>query len=207
MESVELTAYNREATRSTQVKKLRANGRVPGIVYGASRESTKVEVVADSLRQILKQANSSHLLLKLIIDGESGSRLAVIQDIQKNPLTGEFLHVDLHEVKEDETTSIIIPVEVTGEPIGVKVGGGTLDHVLHFVKVEALPKNLPEKVVLDVTELRLGQTFHISDLPVIEGVKYLGKPGIPIASVAQSRLSKSRAAQEKEEQAAAPAKK
>lgn len=205
MQSVEFTAYNREATRSGQVKKLRATGRVPAIIYGASTESQKIEIVADDLTKALKGAPTSHLLLSLTIDGEGSPRLALIQDIQKNPLTGAYLHIDLHQVAEDEVTTVTVPIEVKGEATGVKVDGGTLDHVLHYVKVEGLPRTLPEVIHLDVTELGLSQTYHISDLPEIEGAKYVGNPGIPVVSVAQSRVTKSRAAQETED-GEAPAK-
>src|SRR5208283_5138593 len=101
-----------------------------------------------------------NLLVDLEVKNDARpKRLALVQEIQHHPLSGKVLHVDFHEVAENEKVTIFVPVETTGEPAGVKTGGGTLEHVLHKLKVRALPKDLPEQLTLDVTALEIGKSI------------------------------------------------
>jgi large subunit ribosomal protein L25 len=97
------------------------------------------------------------------------------------------LHVDFHEVAENEKVTVQIPVETTGEAVGVKTGGGTLEHVLFKLKVRSLPKNLPEQIVVDVTALEIGKSIHLGDIKAPEGVEILGDKHITVVAVAAPR--------------------
>ncbi|HET7623952.1 MAG TPA: 50S ribosomal protein L25, partial [Verrucomicrobiae bacterium] len=114
-------------------------------------------------------------------------RLALVQEIQHHPLNGKVLHVDFHEVSESEKVTIMVPIETVGEPVGVKIGGGVLEHVLFKIKIRALPKDLPEQISIDVSGLELNKTIHIGEIKAPEGVEILGDPHIPVASVATPR--------------------
>jgi large subunit ribosomal protein L25 len=113
-------------------------------------------------------------------------RLALVQEIQHHPLTGKVLHVDFHEVAEDEKVTVSVPVETTGEAAGVKAGG-TLEHVLHKVKVRCLPKDLPDQILIDVTALEIGKSIHIGEVKPPAGVQLLGDPHLTLVSVAAPR--------------------
>ena len=134
------------------------------------------------LERVMHGAASENLLVDLDVKG--AKHLALLQTVQHHVLTGKPLHVDFHEVKENEKVTISVPVESTGEAAGVKTGGGVLEHVVFKLKVRALPKDLPEVITVDVSNLEIGQTIHIGELPAIEGVEFLGDKKIPVFSVA-----------------------
>ncbi len=191
MKSVSLTAYPRTMTGRLDVKKLRAQGRVPAVIYGGQAKPESLELAQVELDNLIHHSVSENVLVDLKIEGGAGaSRLALLQDVQHFALTGKVLHVDFHEVSATEKVTITVPVETKGEAIGVKRDGGVLEHVLFKVKVKGLPKDLPEIIEIDVAELAVGQTIHLGDLPKIEGVEYLGDSKISVISVAAPRTEK-----------------
>ena len=118
---------------------------------------------------------SENMLVDLSVENDArAKRLALVQEIQHHPLTGKVLHVDFHEVAENEKVTVHVPVETTGEAAGVKNSGGVLEHVLFKLKVRALPKDLPEQIIVDVTSLEIGKSIHIGDIPAPAGVEILG---------------------------------
>jgi large subunit ribosomal protein L25 len=124
------------------------------------------------------------VLLNLTVQGDpKPNRLAIVQDVQHHVLSNQVLHVDLHEVAENEKVILTVPVEGIGEAAGVK-GGGTLEHVLFKLKVRALPKDLPENLMVDVSHLEIGQAIHIGDIKAPPGVEILGDKHISVLSVA-----------------------
>ena len=105
-----------------------------------------------------------------------------------------MVHVDLHEVSETEKLTVMVPVETTGEAAGVKNGGGVLGHVLFKLKVRALPKDLPEQIVIDVTHLEINRAIHIGEVKAPEGVEILGDKHLPVVTVAPPRAEEEVAA-------------
>lgn len=185
MKSVALTAFPRTTGRRAGAKKLRAAGRIPAIIYGTHNPPQNLEVDADAIKDVLHAAHSEIVLLDLSIkDDAKPKRLALVQDIQHHALTNQMLHIDLHEVAENEKVTVMVPVESTGEAIGVKTGGGTLEHVLFKLKVRALPKDLPEALVVDVSHLEIGKAVHIGDIKPPPGVEILGDKHISVLAVA-----------------------
>jgi len=182
MKSVSLTAFPRELNKRLGVKKVRANGRIPAVIYGRHNKPQNLEVGTKDLEQVIHSAHSEILLVNLALD--KASRLALVRDIQHHPLTGKMLHVDFQEVAENEQVTAMVPVETVGEAVGVKTGGGVLEHVLFKVKVKATPKALPEVINVDVSNLQIGQSIHIGDIQVPEGVEIVGKKETPVVSVA-----------------------
>src|SRR5258707_173149 len=185
MKTVPLTAYPRSLARRGGVKKLRANGRVPAVIYGAHTEPKNLEISRIDLQNLIHHSASENLLLDLSIAEDSRpKRLVLVQEIQHHPLSGAFLHVDLHEVAENEKVTVMVPVETLGESAGVKTEGGVLEHVLFKIKVRALPKDLPEVIEVDVSPLQIGQSIHLGDIKPPPGVEVLGDKGISVISVA-----------------------
>jgi large subunit ribosomal protein L25 len=201
MKSVALKAYPRSQVQRAEVKKLRAAGRVPATIYGRQAAPQNLEVNSKEFADLLHHAVSENLLVDLSVENDARSkRLALVQEIQHHPLDGKVLHVDFHEVAEDEKVTVQVPVETTGEAVGVKTGGGTLEHILHKLKVRCLPKNLPEQIVVDVTSLEIGKSFHLGDIKAPEGVEIIGDKHITVISVSAPRAEEEVAAT-----AAAPA--
>jgi len=188
MKSVPLKAFPRSLVNRGGVKKLRSAGRVPATIYGGQAKPQNLEIVYDDIAALLNHSVSENLLVDLTVDQDTrAARLALVQEVQHHPLNGKVLHVDFHEVAEDEKVTVYVPVETTGEAVGVKVGGGTLEHVLFKLKVRSLPKNLPEQIVLDVSALEIGKSLHVSDIVAPEGVEILGDKHLPVLSVAAPR--------------------
>ncbi len=183
MKSVALTAHPRTVAKRNKVKKLRASGRIPAVIYGRHNKPESLELIAKEFKNLLHQAHSEHLLIDLTVAG-SDKRLALLQEVQHHALSRQVLHVDFHEVKENEKVIITVETEAIGVSVGVKAGGGVLEHVLHRVKVRALPKDLPEVVEIDVTALEIGKAIHIGEIKAPPGVEILGDKGLPVFSVA-----------------------
>ncbi len=188
MKSVALKAYPRSQVQRAEVKKLRASGRVPATIYGRQAKPQNLEVNSKEFADLLNHAASENVLVDLSVESDARSkRLALVQEIQHHPLDGKVLHVDFHEVAEDEKVTVQVPVETTGEAVGVKTGGGTLEHILFKVKVRSLPKNLPEQIILDVTALEIGKSIHLGEIKAPEGVEILGDKHITVVAVSAPR--------------------
>jgi large subunit ribosomal protein L25 len=201
MKSVLLNAFPRTQTRRGEVKKLRATGRVPAVIYGRQTKPQNLELVAKELDDLIHHSASENILVDLAVD--QAKHLALVQDVQHHPLSGKVLHVDFHEVSETEKVTVMVPLETVGEAAGVKTGGGVLEHVLFKIKVRALPKDLPEQILVDVTSLELGKSIHLGDIKAPEGVEILGDKKVSVISVALPKTEAEEAAEAAE--GAAPA--
>jgi large subunit ribosomal protein L25 len=182
MKSVPLNAFPRQAVRRAGVKKLRESGRVPGVVYGRASKPANVELNRTEIQNLIHHSVSETVLVDLSLD--NAKRLALVQQVQHHPLSGAILHVDFHEVAENETVTVAVPVEATGDAVGVKTGGGVLEHVLFKIKVRALPKDLPEVIAVDVSSLEIGKSLHLGDIVAPAGVEFLGEKKAVVFSVA-----------------------
>ena len=166
MKSVLLNATPRVLRRRAGAKALRRSGQIPAVVYGRKTPPQSLEVNARQLENLIHHSASENLLVDLVVqDDARPKRLALVQEIQHHPLTGKMLHVDFHEVAEDEKVTIQVPVETVGEAEGVKNEGGVLERVLFKIRVRGLPKDLPEQIVVDVSSLKVGQTIHLGKIP------------------------------------------
>ena len=184
MKSVALTAYPRPAQGRNQVKKRRAEGRVPAVIYGRKIQPQSLELGRKELDDVILHSASESALIDLTISGDSADvRLALVKAVQHHPLSRDILHVDFQEVAADEAVTVTVPVETTGESVGVK-SGGVLEHVRFNVELKGLPRELPEIVLVDVTNLEIGQVVTIGELPLPAGVQVLSDPDIPVILVA-----------------------
>lgn len=196
MKSVPLTAYARQASGRNAVKRLRTNGRVPTVIYGSKRAAQILELNEKDLEKILSHSVSENILVDLSVDGDAGAaRLALVQDVQHDPLSGKVLHVDFHEVDPNEKVTITVPLETTGNPIGVK-NGGVLEHVLFKIKVRALPADLPLVLEIDVTSLDVGKVLHLGEIPAPAGVEIIGDKKVPVIACAEPKSEAEEAAAE-----------
>jgi large subunit ribosomal protein L25 len=168
---VKLSASRRSATGRSAVRKIKAQGSVPAIIYGAKQQPEPLQISKRDISLMFSHASGENILVELEIDGESGSRLALVQEVQHSPVGGDVLHVDFHAVSVDEMIEAEVPLEPVGTPEGVKTFGGLLDQALRSLEIECLPKNLPDVITVDVSQLNIGDAIHVSDIPLPEGVK------------------------------------
>ncbi len=195
MKSVALKAYPRSQVQRAEVTKLRRAGRVPATIYGRQAQPQNLEVDYEEITDLLHHSASENLLVDLSVENDPrAKRLALVQEVQHHPLSAKVVHLDLHEVAENEKVTVQVPVETTGEAAGVKTGGGSLTHVLLKLKVRSLPKDLPEEILIDVTALEIGKSIHIGQIVPPAGVEILGDKHLTVVAVAAPRAEEEVAA-------------
>ncbi|MDZ8119001.1 50S ribosomal protein L25 [Pontiella agarivorans] len=171
MEDIKLIAKKRELGGSSNSRRLRGEGGLPGVVYGADKEPVSVVVDAHDLEQILHHHASESVMIEIDLEGEGNTRV-LVKEVQHHPVTSDLIHVDMQRVVAGQTMQMDIQIELVGEAAGVKAGG-TLDHVMHSITVECLPKDVVEAIEIDVSDLEIGQNLHVADLGIDDAFKVL----------------------------------
>ncbi len=215
---VKLTAERRETTGRGAMRKLKSRGIVPAVVYGGKEKPQPLQVSRRDINVMLSHASGENILVELEIAGEKNSRMAMIQEVQHSPLGGDVLHVDFHAVSMDEKIEADVPVEATGTANGVKNFGGLLEQSLRVLPVECLPRDLPDKITVDVSELNIGDSIHVRDIRLPGGVTAKTQADLtvfsvlapvveeePVAAVAEAVAGPEVIKEKKEEGEAAPA--
>jgi large subunit ribosomal protein L25 len=182
MKMQELTITRREGTGKSVVRKLRRAGVVPAILYGG-KAPQPITVDPRAVLRIIAGHEGSTQLLTLKYDGDSASLMAIIRDMQFDPVSDALLHVDLQEVSADRAITVRVAVHPVGEAIGVKDTKGILNLVMHEVEISCLPTNIPERIDADVTSLAIGDVLTVGDLRPPEGVRITNDPGQAVATV------------------------
>ena len=172
----------RTQTGRSASRRLRKVNRIPAILYGKHSDPEKLSIEVPEFTRLLKSVAGRSLLIELNRDDKPDKALSFLQEIQRDPITDRYLHVDLHEVKPDEKFEIRVPVRVTGESFGVKNQSGVLEIASHVLRIKCLPSDLPEIVEVDVTPLNVGQTIKVGELKPIPGVAFLDDKGQPVVS-------------------------
>jgi large subunit ribosomal protein L25 len=181
MERVSIAAEKREAHGKGVARSLRRDGMVPAVLYREGRAQS-IKLSRKELAKLINSAAGDQVMVDLqFTDGEK--KLALLKDVQVDPIRGELLHTDFFEVSLTEKVRVSLHVTTVGEPIGVKRDAGILQHTLREVEVECLPDKIPGKVEIDITDLEVGQSVHVSDLQFGEGIKVLTDPGDVIVTV------------------------
>jgi len=178
-----LTIKRREGTGKQLAKRLRRSGAVPAVLYGGAKPEP-VTVDPRAVLRIIQGHEGSTQLLSLTFEGESGSRMAIIRDIQFDPVSEDLLHVDLQEVRADRAITVRVAVHPVGEAAGVRDQKGILNIVLHELEVSCLPTMIPQRIDADVSALMIGNVLTVADLSVPEGVRILNPPDQAVVTVA-----------------------
>jgi large subunit ribosomal protein L25 len=178
---VKLTAERRTATGRSAVRKLKAAGSVPAIIYGAKDKPETLQVSKRDINAMLSHAAGENILVELEIAGKS--RLALVQEVQHAPVGGAILHIDFHAVSMDEMIQADVPLEPTGIANGVKNMGGLLEQNLRSLAIECLPRDLPDVITVDVSELNIGDSIHVREIPLPAGVTTRVQPDLTAFSV------------------------
>jgi len=178
-------AESRAESGKNANRRLRGKGLIPGVLYGAKKETIAVAVSPKEIVTILKSASGENTLFDLDLGGQR--RKVILKEFQREPLKGQLLHADFYEVALDKVLEVKIHVELTGLPVGVKAQGGVLDFVTRELEVECLPADIPEKIVLDVSHLELGKHLRVSEIKLSDKVKILTEPDVVVAHVVVPR--------------------
>ncbi|MBK1833435.1 50S ribosomal protein L25 [Roseibacillus ishigakijimensis] len=182
-----LKAEERKRTGSGLLKQMRKEGWVPSVVYGGGQENLNLKIDAKSFRELLASTVSDSFLVNLEIEGGK-KQLAFVQDIQHDRLTNSILHADFLAVSSTTEITAHLPVILSGEAKGLKAGG-VLEQQLHSIDVTCLPKDLPETLGADISELEIGDSLHVSDLNLPEGVSVDVDAELVVALIAAPRVA------------------
>ena len=187
MEQIELSAATRDIL-GKKVRFLRRQGLTPANLYGRNVKSTSLQVDTTQLKHTLAKAGKSSLVA-LKVDSAKRPKMVIIRDIQREPLTGGLLHVDLYQVKMEERIKIEVSLLFVGEAPAIRDRGGILVQNMNSVEVECLPANMPHNIEVDLSVLKeLDQAVHVKDLSVDEGVTILTDPEQSIVQIARSKV-------------------
>jgi large subunit ribosomal protein L25 len=178
---VKLTAERRTTTGRSAVRKLKAAGFVPAVIYGAKDKAETLQVSRRDINAMLSHAAGENILVELEIAGKN--RLALVQEVQHAPLGGAILHVDFHAVSVDEVIQADVPLEPMGIANGVKNMGGLLEQNLRSLAIECLPRDLPDVITVDVSALNIGDAIHVREIPLPTGVTTRIQPDLTAFSV------------------------
>src|SRR5881296_2340549 len=181
---VSLAASPRTTTGKGAARQTRFRGKVPAVIYGHGRETQSLEVEAKALEKALTGVEPASTIIELAVAGTKTRTL--IREIQRHPIRPDIIHVDFYEIHAEEKVKLKVPVHLVGNPDGVRNAGGVLDQVTREVEIEVIPENIPDRVELDVSALKIGDSLHTRDLTIPNAVILTGAD-LTIATVVPPR--------------------
>ena len=176
-----LDAQPRAAGNKNEARRVRRGGKIPAVVYGAGKNAVSVSVDPRQVSRILHSASGHNTIFDLAVDGERTK--AMIVDWQYEPIKGSLLHIDLKRIAMDQKLTVMVPIVLKGEAVGVKQQGGILEQVTREVEIECLPSDIPSQIDADVSELVFGKVMRVSDLPHSAKLRFLTDENQPVAHV------------------------
>lgn len=182
MDKVKLVVQHREASGSRGARRLRREGHIPGVLYGYGKPATLLSVEPAALRAALSTGAGTHAVLEVVFEDQKKVHRAIVKEMELDRVKHTVTHIDLEEVRLDEVIESKVAVRFEGTSKGVKMGG-MLDEVTREVTVKGVVTSIPEHLVLDITDLGLGDAGHVADLQVPEGLEILDEPDTVLCSV------------------------
>ncbi|HMC54313.1 MAG TPA: 50S ribosomal protein L25/general stress protein Ctc [Gemmatimonadaceae bacterium] len=181
MATAQLGAEPRADRGKGVARKLRAQGRVPGVIYGHGREPQSLTVNAREFDRLAERVRITSTVIELALDGRTARTL--IRELQRDPLRRSVLHIDFQELVAGEKVTVSVPLRFIGTAEGVKTGGGILEEIIHQIDVRCDPANIPDHIDVEVTALTIGHSLHVSDLKLPEGVEVMADAEQTVAIV------------------------
>ncbi len=183
MQKVSLKVYRREKVGKEGAKKVRREGFVPAVIYSPNIQPTPIKVEPKVIKEsLIKYGVNTLFSLESEEIPELNGKMAIVKEIQRHPISREYLHVDLYEVDVNKKVYVEVPVEVVGKAVGVEKGG-MLEVLMRTIEVKCLPLSIPDSIKIDVTSLDLGGVIHIEDIEFPEGVEPVEDPKEPVITV------------------------
>src|SRR5213080_3810496 len=202
---VKLKAEPRASVGRSAVRKLKAHGVIPAIIYGGKDKPQPLQVAARDVNAMMSHASCENVLVELEIAGEKSSRTALVQEVQHLPVGRDIRHVDFHAISMDETIQAEVPLEPIGIANGVKNFGGLLEQALRALAIECLPRDLPDRITVDISQLNIGDSIHVRDVQLPPGVTAKVQPDLTAFSVLAPVVEEEPIVAEAEAAAPAPA--
>ena len=203
LETNVLEAQKREPGTKNDARRVRQDGKIPAVVYGAGKDSLPITVDPRVVTRILNSETGHNTIFDLSLNGEKTK--AMIVDWQYEPIKGRLLHIDLKRIALDKVLRVSVPIFLVGEAAGVKQEGGILEQMLREVEIECLPADIPSHIDANVTELTFGKVLRVSDLPHSAKIKFLTDENQPVAHVTSVKEEVAVTPEAAAEAAAAPA--
>jgi large subunit ribosomal protein L25 len=185
MPEIVVAAQSRPAAGKNVNRRLRGQGLIPGVLYGAGKQALPVAVSPKEIGAILRSASGENTLFDLEVGGSR--RKVILKEFQVEPIRGHLLHADFYEVALDKPIEVKVHIEIKGVPVGVKVQGGVLDFVTRELELSCLPTQIPDKIEVDVSEIELGKHLRVSELKLPDTVKLITELDVVIAHVVAPR--------------------
>jgi large subunit ribosomal protein L25 len=175
-----LVAEARDGNGKGAARKLRATGRIPAVVYGRKRAAQSIIVNPDALQKLLRGAAGMNTLIDLTLGGATSTVL--VKGLERDPVRGRYLHADFYEVDLTQKVTVSVPIHLVGKAAGIEMGG-ILDHPLRELQIECLPREIPQRIDVDVTALNVNDSIHVSDLRLAPGLTIKTDGILAVASV------------------------
>lgn len=194
MKRMDLSALNRSAAGKGAARSARREGRIPAVLYGGDQAPVSITVDTILMEKALKAGgDTDNILVNLSIENEAEPTLTLVRSTQHNPLSGRLEHVDFYRVSTDKPITTTVPLHTTGTPVGVR-NGGMFEQVLREIEISCLPLNIPDAIDVDVSDMDLGHSMHVSDIPESDQFTILTASDRSIATVAALKAEVSAAA-------------
>lgn len=183
MKQVTLKAMKREKTGKETAKKLRKAGFIPAILYGKEIEPIAFALSYSEFEKVYNRYKGEAVIYTLeISNGEVLRKQAILKEYQRHPVTDKFIHLDFQAIEEGHTVELEVPIEFVGKPVGI-TRGGILEIMIHELTIECLPKDIPDKIIVDISHLDIGDSLHVRDIKVPENLKIKDHPEETVATV------------------------
>ena len=189
MKEIVLTAHPRETQGKGAARKIRQGGNIPGILYGPEVKPLNISLNGADLATLIRHEKRTNMLIDLNLGEEKKPRKVIIRELQRDPITGVFEHVDFYQVSMKKKINLAVRVQLVGLASGVKNSGGIMEHVTREIEIACLPTDIPEKVEVDISALEIGDSVHVRDLK-IEKVEILTDLDQTVATVVPPTIIK-----------------
>ena len=204
MELIELTANVRTTVGNSPARALRRQGQIPAILYGPQSDTAKLAVNNHEFEQALKNSKGSQVFINLKIDGESAPHPVMVKELQTHPVSREFLHVDFYKISMDRKIKVRVPVSITGKSKGVELDG-ILQVVRRDLEIQCLPDRIPDTIVIDVTDLDIGESIHVNSIPLADDIEIMADVNFTVVTVLSPTVQEEEEAEAVEEEEEAEA--
>ena len=198
MEKFELHANVRKLTGNNPARQLRRGGFIPAVLYGPQTEPVLLAVSVKEFETILKKGNVGSMILNLVIqNGQQVTKPAMIKELQSHPVSGNFIHIDFYEIDMNRKINVMIPIVTRGKSKGVE-DGGLLQIVRREIEVLCLPGDIPETIEIDVTNLDIGDSVHVEEIPLGDNVELPSDVNFTVVTIISPKVEEEVAAEAEE---------
>ena len=193
-----LSAKSRTSKGNSPARALRREGAIPAVIYGPGKDAVSLSVGIYDLEQVLKAARSGQVFVNLAIEG-GDTRKAMLKELQRHPVKGNFIHADFYEIAMDRKVNVMIPITTVGKSQGVEMGG-MLQIIRRELEAWCMPSDIPENIVIDITNLGMGESVHVEDIELEGDVELIHDVNFTVLTVLSGRKAEEEEAEEGEEE-------